>query len=109
VNNDTDFIANLFYHPTENGGRKTPAKTGYRPQIKFDFTENSSSGIQKFIGKEFVLPGEEVCAEITILSPSFFENKLEVGMQFIFSEGKVIIGTGKIIEITNQTLKRASL
>ena len=102
------FIAELSYLSTENGGRNTAAKSGYRPQVEFDFTEKQTSGIQKFIGKDEVKPGEKVLAEITVLSPKFFENKLEVGMEFKFNEGSKIIGTGKVIEIQNQSLQKAS-
>ncbi len=35
----TDFIAQLQYRTIEDGGRKMPAYSGYRPQIKFDFEE----------------------------------------------------------------------
>jgi translation elongation factor EF-Tu-like GTPase len=59
------FIAELKYLETEKGGRKTVAKSGYRPQVQFDFSEMSTSGSQKFIDKEFVFPGETVLAEIT--------------------------------------------
>lgn len=100
-----DFIASLKYKSTEQGGRKTPATSGYRPQVKFDFTEMQTSGIQKFIDTEKVYPGETVLAEIAILSPQFFENQLEIGMEFEFREGATIIGYGKIIEIKNKLLE----
>ena len=105
-----DFKAKLKYLSTEQGGRQTPANSGYRPQVKFGFTKMKTSGSQKFIGTDKVSPGETVFAEITILSPQFFENQLEIGMEFDFREGAKIIGTGKIIEILNEALemKKAS-
>jgi len=109
MENFPDFIAELKYLSAENGGRKTAAKTGYRPQIKFGFTEKQTSGIQNFIGKDSVLPGEIVRAEIKVLSPHFFQNQLEIGMEFNFNEGAKIIGTGRVLEVVNQMLKRASL
>ena len=45
---------------TEQGGRKTPAFSSYRPQVKFDFTEMQKSGQQTFIDKETVYPGDKV-------------------------------------------------
>lgn len=102
------FIAELVYQKTENGGRKTAATTGYRPQVKFEFTENHTSGIQKFIGTESVLPGEKVLAEITVHSPHLFEGKLKVGMEFTFYEGLTLIGTGKVSEILCEDLKASS-
>ena len=108
MNIEPHFIAELVYRSTENGGRKTAAENGYRPQVKFEFTENQTSGIQKFIGKDSVLPGEKVLAEITVLSPHFFEGKLKVGMEFNFNEGANIIGTGKVTEILCEDLKASS-
>ena len=68
-----DFTAKLYYKRTEEGGRKTAAKSGYRPQIKFAFSEMQTSGQQVFIDKEIVYPGESVIAEITIISPHFLK------------------------------------
>ena len=102
------FIAELIYRSTEEGGRKSAAINGYRPQVKFGFTENQTSGAQRFIGKDYVLPGEKVLAEITVLSPQFFVGKLEVGMEFTFNEGSHLIGTGKVMEILWGDLKASS-
>jgi hypothetical protein len=103
-----DFIASLTYRTTEQGGRKTAAKSGYRPQVKFDFTEMQTSGQQTFIDREFVFPGDSVDAEIKILSVEFFANSLTEGMNFEFREGSTIIGTGKIKHIINENLIKAS-
>ena len=106
--NTTDFIAKLKYKTTEEGGRKTPAKSGYRPQVKFDFTEMQSSGQQLFIDKEIVFPGETVEAKIKILSPNYFAGCLTEGMKFEFREGATIIGTGEIKYIVNDKLENVS-
>ena len=103
-NSKADFIATLTYKTTEEGGRKTAVKSGYRPQIKFDFDEMQTSGQQTFIEREIVFPGDTVRAEIIILSAEHFEGKLKVGMKFEFREGLTIIGTGKIMHIINEKL-----
>ncbi|MCZ8197004.1 MAG: hypothetical protein O9267_05320 [Flavobacterium sp.] len=100
-----DFIAELKYLATEQNGRKTFAKSGYRPQIKFNFSEQQTSGIQTFIDKEIVMPGENVLAKIKILSPNFFANLLKEEMNFEFNEGSKLIGTGKIKYIINDKLE----
>lgn len=104
--NKVDFIAELQYLTTEQGGRKTPAKSGYRPQVKFDFDEMQTSGQQTFINKELVNPGENVKAKIKILSPDYFAHTLTEGMEFEFREGPTIIGTGKIEYIVNEKLEK---
>tara|TARA_R110000868_G_C10774799_1_gene755017 strand:- start:565 stop:906 length:342 start_codon:yes stop_codon:yes gene_type:complete len=101
-----DFVAELKYRTTEEGGRRTPASSGYRPQVKFPFSKMTTSGQQKFIGRDSVKPGETVKAEIMILSPQFFENMLEIGMEFEIGEGPTVVGTGKIIEIISDDLKK---
>ena len=102
----TDFIAKLEYISTENGGRKSHMKSGYRPQIKFDFTEDQTSGKQIFIDKDIVLPGEVVVAEIILLSPYLYYDQLEVGMKYEIKEGAKIVGYGEIIKILNNKLEK---
>lgn len=103
-----DFIARLKYYTTEQGGRKTHVISGYRPQVKFDFTEMQTSGQQIFLDKEIVYPGDTVTAEIAIISTEFFKNKLSIGQSFDFREGSRIIGTGEIIEIKNKDLLKSA-
>ena len=103
-----DFIAELYYLKTENGGRNTPAKSGYRPQLKFEFTENISSGFQTFIGKESVNPGENVMAKIKVTSPNYFKKKLYKGIEFKFIEGNQIMGNGMLKEIINSNLEKTN-
>ena len=103
-----DFIAELQYHTSEQGGRKIPAQTGYRPQLKFEFAEMQTSGQQTFIDKEIVFPGEKIKAKIKILSSDYFAECLTEGMNFDFREGAVVIGTGQIKWIVNDKLEKAS-
>lgn len=100
-----DFIATVTYLTPEQGGRKTPANSGYRPQFKISDIEMQTSGEQKFIGKDSVLPGETIEAEITILSPQFFIQKLFVGKHFEFREGSRIVAKGIINKIVNKELE----
>ncbi len=106
VSREPDFIAVLKYRTTEEGGRKTPAFSGYRPHIKFEISERLTSGDQRFIGRDVVYPGETVEAEIRIVSVEFFENSLQEGMIFEFGEGPTIIGTGTIKEVINKKLQK---
>lgn len=101
---EPDFVAELIYKTTEEGGRQTPAFSGYRPQLKFPFSEMQTSGQQKFIEKEVVYPGETVKAEIAIISVEFFQHQLSEGMSFDFREGSRIIGTGRVIKVMNLLL-----
>tara|TARA_R110001606_G_scaffold387773_1_gene552708 strand:- start:488 stop:808 length:321 start_codon:yes stop_codon:yes gene_type:complete len=106
VKTKPQFIAKLKYKTAETGGRKTPANSGYRPQIQFGFTDKQTSGSQKFLDKEKVNPGETVTAEISVLTPQLFENKLDVGMNFQFLEDFTIIGFGSVLDILDKTLEK---
>ncbi len=101
-----DFLAHLKYLDTSEGGRKTPAFSKYRPQIKFDFDDMQTSGEQTFINKAVVNPGEEVEASIRIIAVDHFKNRLQEGMAFEFREGSRIIGTGVIVQLLNEKLRK---
>jgi Elongation factor Tu C-terminal domain len=103
-----DFVADLKYLTNEQGGRMTPAFSGYRPQVKFKFAEMQTSGQQKFLDKEMVFPGDTVRAAIKIISVEYFAHSLTEGMNFEFREGPNIIGTGIIKSILNDSLQKAS-
>ena len=109
TNNKTlmaDFRATLQYKSTEEGGRYTPAKSGYCPTIKFSFEKGLFGGVQYFIGKGWVLPGETITADIYLIISGYFQNRLEEGMTFEFTEGARIIGTGIITKIINEKLRK---
>ncbi|WP_299242903.1 hypothetical protein [uncultured Aquimarina sp.] len=102
----TDLIAELQFLNTEQGGRKNPVTSGYRPHIEFEeYPEYLTSGQQTYIGQQTVAPGETVLAEISILSKDYFTNRLYENMKFEFYEGKHKIGSGKVLEIVNVRLK----
>ena len=103
-----DFIASLTYLTSEEGGRKTPVISGYRPGIKFEFSDMQTSGGQTFIDRNIVYPGDTVEAEINIISVDYFAGQLKEKMNFDFREGPNIIGTGQIKHILNAKLRQAS-
>lgn len=105
---NADFIATLTYLTAEQGGRKTPAFSGYRPQVKFEFAEMQTSGQQTFIDRQIVYPGDTVEAEIKIISVDYFAGQLKEKMSFEFREGSTVIGTGQIKHILNDKLRQAS-
>jgi len=101
-----DFIAELQFLTTAQGGRKNPADSGYRPHVKFkDYPDDITSGQQTYLGQEMAKPGETVLAEISMVSKDTFTGRLYENMIFEFYEGKHTIGIGKILEIINKNLK----
>ena len=109
MNKTPDFIADLHYLTTEQGGRKTPVFTNYFPQVKFSFSKNQDGGRQKFLNKEVVNPGEDVIAEITLLDSQWCNNRLKTGLKFDIVEGPKLMGTGVIVVILNKELLDESI
>lgn len=103
-----DFIAELHYLTHEQGGRQTPANSGYRPQVKFPFATMQTSGQQTFIGKDTVYPGETINAKIKIHAVEYFAHALYENLEFEFREGPRVIGHGIIKQIINDKLEKAS-
>jgi hypothetical protein len=105
---EPDFIAQVTYLTTEQGGRKGYAASGYRPHVKFDGRKELTSGEQLFIDKEKVFPGETVTAEIRIISKEIFKNYLFVGQHFEVAEASHLVGHGEILKVINPDLRQAS-
>lgn len=101
-----DFIAELNYLRTDQGGRKGFVASGYRPHIKFSFSKNLTTGEQVFLDQDKVFPGESVRAQIRILDHETFKSALYQGLEFEFAEGTHRIGTGIIVEVVNNDLRR---
>jgi translation elongation factor EF-Tu-like GTPase len=101
-----DFVARLSYRTSEEGGRSGPAKSGYHPQVKFEFSEVQTSTAQFFRDKEWIYPGDVVVAEMQMAGREYFAGKLEVGMRFEVREGSRVTALGEILEIRDKSLCR---
>lgn len=78
--------------------RQTPFTTGYRPL--FNFVEDmKTSGRINLIDRNEFLPGENGIVEIAFLKDEYLGEDFKVGTKFSFSEGRVPLGEGEIIEI----------
>ncbi|MBL1224470.1 hypothetical protein [Enterococcus sp. BWR-S5] len=100
-----DVEAEFRFLTTEEGGRKTPTKSGYRPDhlIKPDYL---TCGRHTYYEKEWVALGETVLGTIKFIDPPSYRHSLEVGQRISFQEGARIVGYAKIIQIFNEDLKR---
>ncbi len=105
---DCDFIASLYFKKTEDGGRTNFALSGYRPQMKFNFTEMQTSGQQTYIDNRMVFPGDNINALIKLTTTEHLKGQLREGTTFEFLEGDSLIGTGRILNLKNEELKKAS-
>src|SRR6266699_1995354 len=90
----TKFKAEAYVLTKEEGGRHTPFFTGYRPQFYFRTTD--VTGDMKLpAGVEMVMPGDNVSAEVTLITPV----ALEKGLRFAIREGGHTVGAGAVTEI----------
>src|SRR5438128_5274319 len=90
----TKFKAESYVLTKEEGGRHTPFFNGYRPQFYFRTTD--VTGDMKLpAGVEMVMPGDNVSAEVTLITPV----ALEKGLRFAIREGGHTVGAGAVTEI----------
>ena len=93
-----DIEAEITFLTIEEGGRKTPAFSGYRPQFYYDGQDWDA--IQNYVGAvEPVYPGQTVTALLSFLSPQYHVGKLYPGKEFLIREGQRVVGRGKVTKI----------
>jgi elongation factor Tu len=90
----TKFKAEAYVLTKEEGGRHTPFFTGYRPQFYFRTTDVTGN-VKLPAGVEMVMPGDNVSAEIELITPV----ALEKGLRFAIREGGHTVGAGAVTEI----------
>jgi translation elongation factor EF-Tu-like GTPase len=94
-----DIEAEITFLPTDQGGRKTPAYSGYRPQ--FFYEDHDWDADQEYPDVETVLPGQKVRALLRFLSPQAHLGRVHVGMEFQVREGLRIVAHGRVTRILN--------
>ncbi len=90
----TEFKAEAYVLTKEEGGRHTPFFNGYRPQFYFRTTD--VTGVVKLPeGTEMVMPGDNVNAEVSLITPI----AMEEGLRFAIREGGRTVGAGVVTKI----------
>jgi translation elongation factor EF-Tu-like GTPase len=95
--------AKLTLFATENGGRKTGIKTGYRPNHVFEY----ENGIfkQTYIGqitfddREWILPGDIANVYVEFINMLDIKRFINVGQKWWIHEAAKKLGEAEIIEI----------
>jgi elongation factor Tu len=82
---------------TEEGGRKRPVFTGYRPQFYYDGEDWDAQ--HTYIGVEQVNPGDTVTAQIKFTRPKCHAGRIAVGMSFEIREGNRTVAKGQVTKI----------
>jgi len=90
--------AKMYLLPTEEGGRQSPIRSGYRPPI-FVGSDHSSAydAVIEIEGRDEASPGEECHVRIRFLHPEFLRDTVKAGVSFEVWDGRVI-ARGSFIE-----------
>jgi len=92
-----DIEAELIFLPTEAGGRKGPAFSGYRPQFFYDGQDWDA--IQVYPDVERVNPGDTVRAYFAFLRPEMHLGKIMPGKLFLIREGNRVVAYGRVTRL----------
>jgi elongation factor Tu len=90
----TEFQCTTYILSKEEGGRHSPFREGYRPQVYFRTTDVTGS-VKLLGGAEMVMPGDNVDLEVTLLAPIAMEENL----RFAIREGGRTVGAGRVTKI----------
>ena len=93
MNRPPHFEAEVHFLSAEEGGRKTPCISGYRPTIRYS-DDGLWSAEQNFIGKDSINPGEDVTSQMALLEPGYHVGRLVVGTEFTLTEGAKVVARG---------------
>jgi len=96
--------AKFTLYPTEKSNRKTPIKSGYRPNHVFEYDKNGSFR-QTYIGQitfeknEFIQLGETEIVTVEFLRLFDIDKYMTIGRKWWIHEAKYVIGEAEIIDI----------
>jgi len=93
----TKIAAKLYLLRPEEGGRKTPICTGYRPAVYFG--DRQTDGLIVFDPEEKPVLGGEYTVTITLAHPEYLGDALQKDATFDCQEGSKIIGRGKVLNV----------
>ena len=99
-----DIEAIISFVTTEDGGRKTPAFSRYRPDHDFGVAGMLNGAQHEFVDCEQAYPGDVIESRMCFLAPEFQVGRLYVGMPFTVQEGAKIVANGIVTKILNPAL-----
>ena len=89
---------------TDNGGRKSGFKSGYRPNHVFELPADLRNlktyiGDIQFDDQELIEPGETKIVTVRFLKTPKIEKYINVGQKWLINEAARTLGFGEILEI----------
>lgn len=100
-----DVEAEITLLATEQGGRQSPALSGYRPahKVRDDYL---TTGIHAYFDCDQIRPGQTVLGSITFITPEAYPHCLWVGREIDIQEGSRVVGRARITKILNSVLEK---
>lgn len=93
----TQISAKIYLLRAEEGGRKTPIFTGYRPAIYFG--DRQTDGLIIFNHEEKPTLGGEYIVTIALAHPEYLGDALKKEATFDCREGTKVVVHGKVLDI----------
>ena len=87
--------AKIYFLSPEEGGRKTPIFSGYRPALYFGEKQTDSTIMLTSGGR--AVPGMECEGVIKLLYPEHVEDELKPLATFEAKEGSRVVGRGHVL------------
>ena len=89
------FEGEVYVLTAEEGGRKTPFFTGYRPQFYFRTTDVTGT-VKLLGGAEMCMPGDNVTMEVELLNTAI---AMDEGLRFAIREGGRTVASGVVTKV----------
>jgi len=103
-----DLEAQISFLGTQEGGRRRPVKSGYRPNHDFGLPGELNDAQHEY-PQEWVLPGTTTPALLWLLLPERQAGRLLPGFRFTVQEGGRVVGHGEITRVLNRALEGKGL
>lgn len=95
-----DVIASICFRTTDDGGRRAPVTSGYRPNhLILPAKMGTSVGEVMFDEGSLVYPGEEIDVKIQFMNLAGLIDYVNSGFEWGIYEGDRFVATGKIISV----------
>ncbi|GDY18704.1 hypothetical protein LBMAG56_00490 [Verrucomicrobiota bacterium] len=92
-----DIEAEITFVSSAQGGRKTPARSGYRSQFYYDGHDWDAH--HEYPDVEWVYPGQTARVLLRFLSPDAHLNRVHPEMEFQVREGQKVVAHGRVTKI----------
>ena len=96
--------AKISMKTTEDGGRKSGFKSGYRPNHVFELPDDLRNlkayiGDIQFDDQELIEPGETKIVTVRFLKMPQIEKYIKIGQKWFINEAAKTLGIGEILEV----------